>query len=54
MKWTEQDRNCLKWKDIVQKAKTIRVVAQKKKNTTTTKKKKKNLLGIDSASNRHK
>jgi len=27
MKWAEQVQDCLKWKDIVEKAKTVRVVA---------------------------
>jgi hypothetical protein len=29
IKWTEQVQNRLKWKDIVEKAKTVRVVAMK-------------------------
>jgi hypothetical protein len=31
IKWTEQVQDCLKWKDIVKKAKTTRVVAPQKK-----------------------
>ena len=31
IKWAEQAQNHLKWKDIVEKAKTARVVVQKKK-----------------------
>jgi hypothetical protein len=31
IKWAEQVKNRLKWKDIVEKVKTIRAVAQKKK-----------------------
>ena len=38
MKWAEQVQDRLKWKDIVEKAKTIRVVAPKKKKKKKKKK----------------
>ena len=41
MKWTEQVQDRPKWKDIVEKSKTIRVVASQKKKMKKKKKKKK-------------
>jgi hypothetical protein len=48
IKWTEQVHDRLKWKAIVEKAKTLRVVVKKKKKTKKKKKKKKNVVDLGS------